>query len=345
MRPWEAARERDALRECERAADADAQQHLVGRTSAVDESCDVIQHEGVDVRRGGEVGHAGERLRRDDRGEVGGRDGRAVEDADGRGVIGIAERRAHHEAVELGFRQPVRARLLDRVLRGEHEEGHTDLTRDAVDRDLSLLHDLQERRLRLRARAVDLVGEDDVGEDGPGVEFERTGLLVVDRDAGDIAREQVGSELDARVRPLNGLRDSSRERGLAGARNVLEQDVPVAEHRGQDEFDDVALAQDGALDVVGDLRERLREPGRLLLRDGHVPVPLSVDRVRGRCGQGPGGTAGLFGSQDAENVVLAGERPQAWLQLTDTVMPSTSSAPIGTAQVSGVWGSSAPAPS
>ena len=123
-----------------------------------------------------------------DRRELGRGDRGAVEDAHGRRVVGVAERGAHHEAVELRLGQPVRAGLLDGVLRREHEEGHADLPRDAVDGDLALLHDLEQRGLRLRARPVDLVGEDDVGEDRAGVELERSGLLVVDRDAGDVAR-------------------------------------------------------------------------------------------------------------------------------------------------------------
>ena len=76
-------------------------------------------------------------------------------------------------------------------------------TRHRVDRDLALLHHFEQRRLGLGARTVDLVGEHDVGEDRPGVELEGAGLLVVDRDAGDVARQQVGRELDAGIRALH----------------------------------------------------------------------------------------------------------------------------------------------
>jgi hypothetical protein len=40
--------------------------------------------------------------------------------------------------------------------------------RDAVDGDVALGHRLEQRGLRLRRRAVDLVGEEDVREDRPG---------------------------------------------------------------------------------------------------------------------------------------------------------------------------------
>ena len=154
-------------------------------------------------------------------GEVGDGHGRAVEDPHRRGVVGVAERGAHHEPVELRLGQPVGARLLHGVLRREHEERHPHLTRDAVDRDAPLLHHLEKGGLGLRARAVDLVGEHDVREDRAGVELEDPLLLVVHADAGDVPRQQVGSELDAGVRALHRLGHRAGERGLARSRERL----------------------------------------------------------------------------------------------------------------------------
>ena len=135
---------------------------------------------------------------------------------------------------------------------------------------------------------------------GPGVELERPLLLVVHADAGDVAREQVGGELDAGVGSLHRLRHGARERGLAGSGHILEQHVAVAEHRRQHELDDVALAEHRPLDVVGDLPERLREPGRLLLRDGHgccssvvTDVGAGRERLRGGHGCGSPGAGGI----------------------------------------------------
>ncbi len=70
-----------------------------------------------------------------------------------------------HEAIELRFRQRIGAFELDRVLRREHVERLLELIGAPLDRDAVLLHRLEQRRLRLRRRAVDLVGEHDVGED------------------------------------------------------------------------------------------------------------------------------------------------------------------------------------
>ena len=110
----------------------------------------------------------------------------------------VSEGRPQEEAVELGFGQRVRALVLDRVLRRDDEERGLEQVRLALDRDLALLHRLEQRRLRLRGRAVDLVGEKEVGEDRPGAELEVGVALVPDRRAGDVGRHQVRGELDSR---------------------------------------------------------------------------------------------------------------------------------------------------
>ena len=70
--------------------------------------------------------------------------------------------------------------VLDRVLGGDDEERQLERVRLAVDRHLALLHRLEQRRLRLRGRAVDLVHEEDVREHRPGPELELVRLLVED---------------------------------------------------------------------------------------------------------------------------------------------------------------------
>ena len=81
----------------------------------------------------------------------------------------IAEPDPEHEPVELGLRQSERALVLDGVLGGDDQERVGHRVGDAVDRRLPLLHALQERGLGLGRGSVDLVGEDDLAEDGPAV--------------------------------------------------------------------------------------------------------------------------------------------------------------------------------
>jgi len=75
--------------------------------------------------------------------------------------IGITELDREQKAVELRFRQWIRADLLDRILRGDDEEWIGQLARLSVHRYLALFHRFEQRALRLRRRAVDLVGQHD----------------------------------------------------------------------------------------------------------------------------------------------------------------------------------------
>ena len=136
--------------------------------------------------------------------------------------------------------------------------------RRPLDRDLPLLHRLEQRGLRLRRGAVDLVGEEKVGEDRAGAELEVALALVVDRRAGHVGGHQVGRELHAREADARHLREGARGQRLGETREVLDQHVPVGEDAEQDELERVALADDRALDLVEDLLRLARE-----LVDGH----------------------------------------------------------------------------
>ena len=163
----------------------------------------------------------------------------------------VAERGAQEEAVELCLGEREGSLVLDRVLGGEKEERVRQLPRDAVDRDLTLGHRLEQCRLRLRRRPVDLVDEDDVGEDRAGPELEVPRPLVEDGKARHVRWLEIRRALDPlRDRTVDAAGDGAREHGLGRARHVLEQHVTVARERGQDELDLVALAVDDRRDVV-----------------------------------------------------------------------------------------------
>ena len=95
---------------------------------------------------------------------------------------------------------------------------------------------------------------------GPGAELELARLLVEDREPGDVRGLEVGRALDARRdRALDRARDRPREHRLAGPGHVLEQDVPAAGQRSEDEPDLLRLAVDDRLDVAG---QALGDPDR-----------------------------------------------------------------------------------
>ena len=87
-------------------------------------------------------------------------------------LVGILDDELEEEAIELRLGQRVGAFHLERVLRREHEERLLELVGLLRDGDRALAHRLEQRRLRLRRRAVDLVGEHDVREDRALLELE-----------------------------------------------------------------------------------------------------------------------------------------------------------------------------
>jgi hypothetical protein len=139
--------------------------------------------------------------------------------------IDVAQAEAQRETVELRLGQGIRARRFHRILRGDDEEGIGKRPPHALRGDLSLGHRLEERRLRARARPVDLVGEQDIAEHRPVVEVERLVARIEGGHADDVGGQQIGGELH----PLEVGRERQRERvgerGLSGARHVLEEHV------------------------------------------------------------------------------------------------------------------------
>ena len=79
----------------------------------------------------------------------------------------------------------------------QHEERRGQREGIVADSDLVLLHGLQQRALHLRGRAIDLVGQHDVGEDRTFARREIAGACVVNEGADDVGRQQVGRELNA----------------------------------------------------------------------------------------------------------------------------------------------------
>jgi hypothetical protein len=164
-------------------------------------------------------------------------------------LLGVPDRELHQEAVQLRLRQAVRAVHLDRVLRGDDEERARHTVAVPVDRDVALLHDLEQRRLGLRRGPIDLVRHDDVGEDGSAVELELARSLIEDRDAGDVGGQQVRGELDPAPLAAYGGGDGAGQRCLADAGDVLDQQMALGEEPGERQPDHLGLAEHDRGDV------------------------------------------------------------------------------------------------
>ncbi len=117
-------------------------------------------------------------------------------------------------------------------------------------RHLVLLHGFEEGRLRARRCAVDLVGEQQPGEQRALAEREVAVALVVHERSGEVGRKEVGGELSpGEVEPQRLGERPCRER-LAEAGEVFEQHVAAGEDGCQDQRERLAFADHGDLDLV-----------------------------------------------------------------------------------------------
>jgi hypothetical protein len=105
------------------------------------------------------------------------------------------------------------------------------------DRDLALLHGLEEARLRPWSGAVNLIRQDHVGLDRARPQLKVARLLVIEEEPGDIGRQQIGRELDATERAVQTAREGSRQRRLAHAGHVFDEHVAFTQQRHGQQLD------------------------------------------------------------------------------------------------------------
>ena len=134
-----------------------------------------------------------------------------------------------------------------------------------ADRDLALLHHLEQRGLDLGRSAVDLVGEQEVAEHGTELRVERALAGAVDARADEIGRDEVGRELNAGERSSEHPGSRLDRQRLRQAGHALDQEMALGEQAHEDSLEHVVLTRDHP----PDLEERLLEPILGLGRRGH----------------------------------------------------------------------------
>jgi hypothetical protein len=97
-------------------------------------------------------------------------------------------------------------------------------------------------------RAIDFVGQEQVGDDGAAVERKAHGARVEDLRADQIARQHVGGELDARKREAKGGGIGAHRGGLGDAGDAFDQYMTIAERGYQHALEQRLLADDRRFD-------------------------------------------------------------------------------------------------
>ena len=148
--------------------------------------------------------------------------------------------------------------MLDGVLGREYEERFAEEKCLAADRDLLLLHRLEQGGLDLGRRAIDFVRQHEIREQRALLGIELLRALVEHHRADDVGRQQVGRELNAREADAQTLRDRLHGERLGESRHPLEQNVAAGEQPDQQALNHDLLAHDALRDFT---RDRLREHG------------------------------------------------------------------------------------
>ena len=167
----------------------------------------------------------------------------------------IAHVDLEQEPIELRFRQRIRPLLLDGIARGEHLERIGQGVRRRAHGHLALLHRFEQRGLRLRRRAIHLVRQDQVLEDGPRHEAERSAALrfVQHVRPRDVGGEEVGRELDAAEGEVERARERRHEQRLGQAWDADEEGVTPRRQRDEHGVDHFVLTDDRGGDGLAKL--------------------------------------------------------------------------------------------
>ncbi len=219
----------------------------------------------VDVHLGDEPLQLGQALQVEDAPQLGRRLQRTLHDRELLVVTRVADQDLEHEAVDLSLRQRIRALRLDRILGCHDEERVRDEVRRLADRDLPLLHHLEQRRLHLRRRAVDLVGEQEVAEDRTELGVERLLPGPVDAGADEVRRHEVGRELDPLERAAEHVRRRLDRQRLREAGHALDQQMPAREEAHEHALEHLVLPGDHPPDLVEGGFEQLARAGNLFV--------------------------------------------------------------------------------
>ena len=177
---------------------------------------------------------------------------------------GVIDEDIEHEPVELRFGQRVGSFLLDRVLRRQHEERVGKPVAFAARRHLVLLHGFQQGRLGFGGVRLISSASTTLAKTGPPIKRNsraaRRAVLLNHVRSRNVGGHQVGRELDAVEREVEGVGQRPHHQGLGEAGHPLQQAVAAGKHADQKLLDHPPLTDDDLAELVGDFPVRLVEP-------------------------------------------------------------------------------------
>ena len=104
----------------------------------------------------------------------------------------------------------------------------------------------------MAGRAVDLVGEEEVREDGPRLDVERALVRAVDARPDEVGRHEVRRELDALEGAAEHFGEGLDRQRLGQARHALEEEVAAGQEADEDPLEHRVLADDDPPDLEQD---------------------------------------------------------------------------------------------
>jgi uncharacterized protein YukE len=180
--------------------------------------------------------------------------------AENRCLIGarwISHVDAQHEPVELRLGQRIGPFEIMRILRGDDQECGRQRVTAAIYRYLPLLHRLEQRRLGLRTRAVDLVDQQHIREQRAWAKHEGALGRVEQVSADDIGGHEIGSALNAIISAPQSCGERLAEQRFAETRRTLHQHMAARDDRDRDQtHDGVQANHRGTEDRPQPLRKR-----------------------------------------------------------------------------------------
>ena len=197
------------------------------------------------------------------------------------------------------------------VLRGDHHERLRQRVRLPVDADLALVHGFEQRRLRFRRGAVDLVGQQKIAEDGSGLELEGFRVGVIDGDAEDVAGQHIAGELQPVEAARNRARQRLRQRGLADAGHIFDEQMAARQQADHGEPHHFRFAANGprrgpspTRPAWRGFRARIQPAGRPLIPAGTLQVHHTKDRRASAFERGRGARCAAWWRRPAFSVKL-----------------------------------------